>query len=57
MQSVDVLTSLSDTDDIHSIKNSGNGEGLNGCRNGIAAQLDILHHDWVKASILELYMS
>ena len=49
-----VLTSLSSGDDIVSSDNSRNGVGLNWSWAVIAAELDVLDHDWVETSVLEL---
>ena len=48
------LTCLSTADNIVVLKDSRENVSLDGCRFSVTAELDVLKHDWVETSILEL---
>jgi hypothetical protein len=51
------LTSLSSCDDIAVLENSRDGVGLDRGGVGIAAEVNVVDHCWVKTSSMELYTS
>ena len=50
----EVLTSLGDSNNVHALQNRRDGVCLNRCGLGVAAELDVLKHHRVKASVIEL---
>jgi len=48
------LTSLSDGNDVTILNSGGDSVGLHGCGDLVATEFDVLHHDGMKSSCVEL---
>lgn len=49
-----IHTGLRTRDNVMATEHCGDAVCLNRSRDNISAKLDVLHHDWVEAGILEL---